>query len=173
MSRPAAFPVVCPRRERGMALITVVVFLMVLAMLGVWAASNNALQERMAGNARNRDLALQAAEAALKHAEDNIATWRTGSFSGADGLLPYDATQPNDAAYWQDGARWNSYRIVPTGTLNQVDAPPRYVIQKLPNTASETDPTLFNVENYRVTARAVGGEPSAVVIVQSIVRYTP
>lgn len=161
------------KREDGITLLTVVVFLMVLALLGVWAASNNAMQERMAGNTRSRDLALQAAEAALRHAEDTITTWRTGTFNGTDGLLAYDATQPNDSAYWLSSTRWTSYRIVPTGTLNQVSEPPRYVIQRLPNTANPGNPTQFNVENYRVTARALGAESSAVVIVQSIVTYTP
>jgi len=156
-------------RQAGVTLLTSVIFLLVLALLGVWAASSNTLQERMAGSTRNRDLALQAAEAALRYAEGTISTWRAGPFDGSvAGLLAYTATDPNNLEYWRDDARWTNVSTVPSGSLNQVAQQPVYVIQRLPNTG-----TPATVENYRITARAVGGDDKAVVIVQSIVAYTP
>ena len=162
-----------PRRQRGMTLVMAAVFLLCMAMLGAWSLSSNALQERMAGNTRNRDLALQAAEAALKDAEFTVSTWRTETFNGTNGLLVYVATQANDKAYWQNASRWTSYRSVPTGGLNQVAEAPKYVIEKMPNTVNPSNPALTDVENYRVTARAVGGDANAVVILQSIIQYIP
>jgi type IV pilus assembly protein PilX len=157
-----------------MALLMSVIFLLILALLGVWAASTNVLEERMAGGSRNRDLALQAAEAALEHAENTIGGWRAGPFDGSvTGLLPYLATEANDVSYWRNDARWTSAASVPAGNLSQVNQMPKYVIQKLPNTANPSNPSLINVENYRITARAVGKDASAVVILQSIVAYTP
>jgi len=162
------------RAQKGISLIMALIFLMVLALLGTWAATTSALQERMAGSTRNHDLALQAAEAALKDAENTLSTWRTGPFDGtAPGLLPYVATTANDLGYWRGAARWTSVKTVPSGNLGQVDAMPVYVIHKLPNTANPANPTQFNVENYRVTARAVGGDASAVAIIQAIFSYTP
>jgi type IV pilus assembly protein PilX len=156
-----------------MTMVMAVVFLLCLAMLGAWSLSSNALQERMAGNTRNRDLALQAAEAALKDAEFTISSWRTGTFNGTNGLFTYVATQANDKTYWQEPSRWTSYRSVPTGGLNQVAEAPKYVIEKMPNTANPSNAALFDVENYRITARAAGGDANAVVILQSIIQYVP
>ncbi len=159
-------------RQRGVTMVMALVFLLVLTALGAWAAVNNTLQERMAGNTRNRDLAFQAAEAALKEAENTLTTWRTQPFDGSNGLLAYTATEANDQGHWRNDAQWTSYRSA-TVTLNQVATAPRYVVQRLPNTENPTSPGVFNVENYRITARATGGDSSAMVIVQSIVSYTP
>jgi Tfp pilus assembly protein PilX len=68
---------------------------------------------------------------------------------------------------------WSSYRAVPVGTLNQVAQPPIYVIQRLPKAEDPGNPGVFEVENYRVTTRAVGGDAQAMVILQSIIAYTP
>jgi type IV pilus assembly protein PilX len=159
--------------QRGITLVVSLIFLMVLALLGIWAVSNNSLQERMAGNARNRDLAFAAAEAALKYAESTITTWRSGPFDGSNGLFEHVETTANDRDYWHDNDDnhadsfdWSNYsRQVPTGTLNQVAEQPRYVVHRMAGVGS--------VEYYRVTARGVGGDANAVVVLQSIVTYTP
>lgn len=170
--KQAAFTI--GKRQEGMALLMSVIFLLILAMLGIWATSTNVLQERMAGGARSRDLALQAAEAALEYAENTTNAWRAGPFDGSViGLLPYNATDANDATYWKDGTRWANASVVPVGNLNQVNQAPKFVIQKLANTPNPSNPSVVNVENYRITARAVGKDASAVVVLQSIVSYTP
>lgn len=166
MKSPSSRFPASPHAQRGVTLFVAVIFLMALGMLGVWAVTNNSMQERMAGNTRNRDLALAAAEAALNHAESTLTTWRVGPFDGTvAGLLPYNATTADDVAYWRDISHWSSYRQVPTGTLNQVAEPPRYVVQLIK--------TVSDVEYYRITARGVGGDTHSVVILQSIVTYDP
>lgn len=162
-------PPVTLKQQQGITLLISLIFLMVLSLLGVWAVNTNSMQEKMAGNARNRDLALAAAEAALNHAESTLSVWRAGPFDGSlAGLLPYDATTANDITYWRDVARWSSYRQVPSGTLNQVAEQPRYVVQRMPTPVGGG-----TAEYYRVTARGVGGDINAVVVLQSIVTYTP
>ena len=170
------------RAQKGISLIMALIFLMVLALLGTWAATSSALQERMAGSTRNHDLAFQAAEAALKDAENTLTTWRTGTFDGTAGLFLYpdpippgDPIPPNDLKYWRDAAQWTSVRTVPSGNLGHVATMPVYVIHKLPNTANpdSVPPNQLNIENYRVTARGVGGDASAVSILQAIYSYTP
>lgn len=164
------------RAQKGISLIMALIFLMVLALLGTWAATSSALQERMAGSTRNHDLAFQAAEAALKDAENTLSNWRTGPFDGTvAGLLAYEPTDANDLGHWRDEARWTSVRTVPSGNLGQVATMPVYVIHKLPNTANpdSVPPNQLNIENYRVTARGVGGDASAVSILQAIYSYTP
>lgn len=159
-------------RQRGMTLLIALVFLVVLAFIGTWSVSNNSLQLRMAGNTRNRDVALAAAEAALKYAESTLQTWRLESFNGTGGLLTYDALVPNDDAYWMDSTHWSSYKTLPSGGLNQVVSAPKYVVQKMPNTLNSVS-GLYDIENYRITTRAEGVDAASVVILQSIVTYTP
>ena len=64
---------IMPNRERGTALIIAMLFLVILGMLGVTTMTNTTLDERMAGNSRDRDIAMQAAEAALRDAERDLS----------------------------------------------------------------------------------------------------
>lgn len=57
------------RRQAGAALITSLIFLTVLTLLGMSTLGTALLEGRMAGNARDRNLALQAAETGLRDAE--------------------------------------------------------------------------------------------------------
>ena len=59
-------------RERGAILIVTLLFLVILTMLGVTAMTGTTMEERMAGNARDGSIALQAAEAALRDARRDI-----------------------------------------------------------------------------------------------------
>lgn len=56
------------RRQRGVSLIVSLVFLLILAGLGLAALQTSTLQERMAGTVRDRNLALLAAEVTLRDA---------------------------------------------------------------------------------------------------------
>ena len=60
------------RPQRGTALIIAMLFLVILGMLGVTTMTATTLEERMAGNTRDRDIAMQAAEAALRDAERDL-----------------------------------------------------------------------------------------------------
>lgn len=158
-----------PPRQQGATLIVALIFLVVMTMLGIAAAQNSSLEERMAGNTRSRDLAFQAAEAALDHAQQNLFAGENISglsFGTAPGLLTYDAATANDANYWGTTYVWSTATArQPTATLNQVAAQPLYVVEKMP--------PVVTTQYYRVTARGVGKDSSAVVIVQAVFSYTP
>jgi len=57
------------RRQSGAALITSLIFLTVLTILGMSSLGTALLESRMAGNARDRNIAFQAAEMGLRDAE--------------------------------------------------------------------------------------------------------
>ena len=59
--------------DRGFSLIAILLLVVVLASLAVAGMGAGVMQERMAGNARDRNLALQAAEAALRALEEAAA----------------------------------------------------------------------------------------------------
>ena len=56
--------------QNGLVLITSLVLLVVLTILALAAVQNSSLEERMAGSLRAESVAFEAAEAALRHAED-------------------------------------------------------------------------------------------------------
>jgi type IV pilus assembly protein PilX len=144
-----------PGRQRGATLVIALVFLVILTLLGTTVASNNTLQERMAGNTRNRDLAFQEAEAALRFADTKIDLYRA-YFSGGTlptGLYNNGESHNNNAAYWS-GFNWTN-SVTPTSPVGDE----RFVVERM-----GTD------DAYRVTARGVGPS-NAIVILQTLYRY--
>ena len=78
-------------RERGAILIVTLLFLVILTMLGVTAMTGTTMEERMAGNARDGSIALQAAEAALRDARRDINNIRVSS-AGSNRGIPMHGT---------------------------------------------------------------------------------
>mgnify|MGYP000877815764 CR=1 FL=1 len=152
-----------PGKQQGVVLFTALIFLVALMLIGNNAVQNSGLEERMAGNTRNRDMAFQAAEAALKNAGNTLSTWRVGPWTGTmPAGLVHNHSHANDSSYWGNIANWTNYKSF---TVSGVAENPRYIIEKMPDVGT--------VEHYRVTARAVGGDTSAVVILQAAFSYTP
>ncbi len=60
------------QRQRGAVLIVALLFLVILTILGLTAMSGTMMEERMSGNSRDINVALQAAEAALRDARRDI-----------------------------------------------------------------------------------------------------
>ena len=58
-----------PATQRGTVLAISLMFLVVLTVIGIGSMGVSSLDERMAGNMRNSDIALQAAETVLREAE--------------------------------------------------------------------------------------------------------
>jgi type IV pilus assembly protein PilX len=157
------------RRERGASLLIALIFLVIMAMLGVTVANVTTMQERMAGHTRDRDLALQAAEAALRDAEAKLqdAAFR----SSTTAIVDYDPTLGNDSAFWEKcfedktspclvATQHEPERALPeAGSPGALAGQPKYVVERKP-----VDGTT---EIFRVTARAVGGSEDAVVILQA------
>jgi type IV pilus assembly protein PilX len=152
------------RHANGATLIITLFFLIIMAMLGVAIANVSVMEERMAGGTRDRDLALQAAETALKEAETFLSLSPTNRV-GLPLLIESDA---NGAVYWEscftndprpapcDGANVRTpLTALPEDGAGAVAAQPEFIIQ---DKGSNT---------FRVTARAVGGTEDAVVILQA------
>ena len=59
-------------RQQGAVLIVALIFLVILTMLGVTAMTGTTMELRMAGNTRDLSIAMQAAEAVLRDAENDI-----------------------------------------------------------------------------------------------------
>lgn len=157
--------------ERGAALIVALVFLVALTLLGVSSMRTTTLQQRMAGNTRDSNLAFQAAESGLREAERFLEQSTLRAFSGNSGLLQrqYDA---GAASFWTT-YDWDNASFT-AAALPGIAEPPRYVIEALPPVPGDGDSLRFGAlpdsEFYRVTSRAVGGTTDTVRILQSTYR---
>lgn len=153
-------------RQRGSALIISLVFLLLLTMIGIASIQDSTLQERMAGNERDRNLAFQAAEATLRQGEAYLRdSSPTFTVSGTGGLLSPDYTgaSPTDPAYpWDSRSRAGAQ-------MAGLSAAPRYVIEWITtqSVGASDQIEIVNVSSYRITARAVGGSTDAVVLLQA------
>lgn len=166
-------------RQSGVALVTGLIFMVVLTIIVISALRSATLEERMAANARNRMVALQAADAVLRDAEVFVTTsgapfdpFTKGSFtpdcSGTPGLCRKPA--PGDAPRWQNDAIWSAGSSREgTTVIDGVSAAPRYIVEivNVPINTSPCDKVL-----YRITARAQGQDNST-VFVQTMVRHQP
>lgn len=158
-------------RQSGTALIVAMVMLLAMTLLGVTAVRNTTLQERMAGNLRDNNLAFQAAERALREGESFLRSPTIPPFTGANGLLQME----DDAG---KGSFWSTYDWVANGRtaagVAHVARAPLYVIEELPAVplagGSERFGPLPDIGFYRVTAQAVGGTNDAVAILQTTYR---
>lgn len=160
-------------KQRGAALFVALIILLVLTLIGVTSMSGSTLQERMAGNMRDVNLAFQAAEAALRDGETLLNQAVLPDFNGSNGL--YKAPAPPAEPVWKT-INWNdgtAVRAYGGDPLAGLAAQPVYIIEELPpvppagGTLAADEP-LGELSMYRVTARAVGGSGNAVVILQTI-----
>lgn len=180
-----------PRAQRGLSLITALLFMIAALILGVSVVGINAMQERMIGNSKDRDLALQAAEAALRDAEldisRNLGSATVFNNDCGQGLCTPPTQRGTPSAlpvHEQAGFSWaaagnvrsyGQYTVAYTGVADfpKVAEPPVYVIEKLggmgvPPGASVLDPGASTRTAYRITARATGARADTVVVLQSI-----
>ena len=137
-------------RRCGIALFVCLVVLLTLGVAGVSASQTVSLEVRMARNGHDGDLALQAAESALREGEQLVAS------AGFDPATPGLYAKPGFGAPvpWSRPETWEGGDSRVATTLPGVAAPPRFIVERI---ASWVDPEGgFDVEVLRVTARAGG-----------------
>jgi type IV pilus assembly protein PilX len=160
--------------QRGAALVTSLLLLMVLTIIGVTVMQMSRMQERMAGNTRDLNLAFQAAEGALRGAEAYIR---------AQGLRPIGcSTGPcdvwaeatdvgtvanKDAGWWDTNGK--TYGQAAMAAVNEA---PSSVIQEMGFVRTDggvvvgQDPPDGR-DFYEVTSRSTGGSGLAEIVLQS------
>jgi type IV pilus assembly protein PilX len=176
-----------PVRQRGMTLVMALIFLLVLTLLGTTVAMNNSLQTRMAASTRQRDLAFQAAEHALKAAEavintagsaeslyiqDFVATDGMATVSKPAHLLLNGELHANDASYWKSTFDWTTSSSNPVIGISSTLAAsnPRFTIEQVPKAACPEDATK-TCYYFRATALGVGKDNDAAVVLQSMFKF--
>jgi type IV pilus assembly protein PilX len=183
-----------PRRagQRGVALVIALILLLVITLVGLAAVRGTIMQQKMASNMADRQIAFQSAEAAMR-----VATARLGSFPG-DIARNCQAGGVVCKANPFDDSGLDSSKIVPVvaGTsAGQFAAgdlstgQPEYVVENMGNWYDPVSNTGYNQSAnshnygaqgtsatavyYRVTARS--GNPDtvgnrAVVVLQAMIK---
>lgn len=173
--------------QNGAVLIVSLLMLLVMTIIGIAGMSSTVMEEKMANNNRQKQLALQSASGALREAELWLSTNLTSVaafealFSGAPNEL-YWARRPTPASPLRpamldvlDSAAWvpgNS--AVPASTLTSgAESPPRYLIEYVGRLGeAPLDRTLPDNREYafRITAVGWGMDDITSYVVQSSLR---
>lgn len=104
--------------QRGAILVVSLMLLLVLTIIGVSSMQGTALEESMSYATRDRTVALQSAEAALREGEAWIETIASPAALTGNGLFSLFDTLPdyNLATTWTTAANYRPATTVPTGS---------------------------------------------------------
>ena len=164
------------RRQRGAVLMVSLLILLLLTLLTLTAIQASTVQERLAGNARSLDLALQAAEASLREGEGRL---ESTVLPAADGTAGWYHHQLAPAPRWESPAAWSSNPrlayAINTDDGWTVAAAPEFALEELPalpdpGGSLEAGGALPDDVMYRVSARGFGGTADTFVILQTTYR---
>lgn len=163
-------------RQTGAVLAVSLILLLIVTLVAVSSMQGTALEEKMAGNARDRNLAFQTAESAVREAENIIdGVVSLGGFSGVGGLYGLNDAEPDfgSATTWSDGTQ-HAVSVSYYGSFQQ----PRFYVKQF-TTVTGTEGALNmsgygdnkgtgDVTIFKITGRGIGGNAdSAEVILRS------
>jgi type IV pilus assembly protein PilX len=162
--------------QRGAVLVVSLIMLLVITVIAVSSMQGTVLEEKMAGNTKDRNLAFQTTESGIREAENFIESIVSmGSFDGTGGLYGFASAPPDYASTttWTDSAQ----HVVATSTYGSYEAP-RYFIKHF-TTVKGTEGAMNmsgygdnkgtgDVSIFLITGRGTGGSAdSAEVILRS------
>lgn len=174
-------------KQNGATLFIGLMYLIMLGLMINGLSGSSNMEEKMTGNARNRDLAYQSAEAGLKYVENNLTTG-VGIVNLFSGFVPagynnsgvtvtshselreINSCLPNTANYWNgtgdkdcNGATQSydwSTAVLSGNNVAAVGAQAKYVVDRLPDDGTS--------KRFRVTVKGTGGDSNAAVILQAL-----
>ena len=165
------------KSQSGAVLLVSLIFLLLLTILGLSAIQSSTLQERMAGNARDVNTAFQAAEAAMREAEEFLQKASLPSFDGNDGLYQVCAdTDSTDAECLSpDWAVFNSSGWVTLSGVTDVFRQPEFYVQKYtsfydPQGDLASDAVPEKIDIYKVISRGFGLSDKSMVALETTYR---
>jgi type IV pilus assembly protein PilX len=164
-------------RQSGVALIIGLVMLLLLTIIMLSAVQVSSLEEKMAGNLRNYNIAFQSAESALREAEEFIDSGEgvfnpiklsNGPFQNT--ITPICVAGICGTSSPLQSADINSTvgkQTASTG-ISDLYAEPQYIVELI-----RVDPSVDSSRIYatfRITTRAWGEDPNSFVQLQSTFR---
>lgn len=159
------------RRQQGAVLVIALVILFVMTLMGLVAIQVTSLDEKIAGNLRDWNAAMQSAESALREAEafiENLSN--TTNFGVSPGLYARGtAPSPYVSNTWQTG------QSILAATHLGVAKQPRYFIEYIDyyggtligvNVVNYGSGSIGPIGVFRIVARGTGLSGTASVILE-------
>ena len=167
--------------QRGVVLVVGLVVVLLISIVSLSAIRGTGLQESMAGNMRDRNIAFQAAESAIRSGEAQIAPDITElpEFDVVAGFHRDLDTNPQNSVLFFSEADWTANAINAGISLEFVDSEPRYMVEEVEldigaGAAAEGSAidvggmlTSGDAKPYRVSSRGVGATTGTEVVLQS------
>jgi type IV pilus assembly protein PilX len=180
------------KSQSGVVLIVGLIMLMLLTLIGVSGLQSTGLEEKMAGNQRDSNMAFQAAESALRAGEAAVLAAKPDMVcpgTNTDGYYAkkdYDCNGIQDSTEVWESVNWSASASPPktvefpdaAGDFDYLSEKPRYIVEYMETvcrdssgarvTTSPCTTPNSTFKSYRITARAKGGSDVAIVVLQSI-----
>lgn len=153
-----------PGRQRGVVLVIALIMLLLMTILGLSSMQTTTMEERMAGAIRDKQIAFQAAEVALREGEDYLTAVSLPAFNDTGGRYGPSGTK---------GDQWESVNwaaspcncMIATGSVGTDVPAPRYIIEELPAGSLPTSSLVigFSAGSRRLCIRLPPGGKERVV----------
>lgn len=171
--------------QQGVVLVVGLIMLAVVTLLAVTSMQSSGLQEQMSNNVKDKMTAFEAAESAIRAAEQYLdsGVLNLGAFDDdkSDGLLANMYDEVWNEIDWETQSIPADNVVVIDGTeatQGGVRSMPRYVIQHIGPVATETNLNIEAdyssssatalVEMFKITARGTGGSDNTQVILEAM-----
>lgn len=164
--------------QSGAVLIVGLVMVLLISIVALSAIRNSNLQEAMAGNMRDRNIAFQAAESALAVGESQVNIYNAAPVCTGQQTCYLRHTQaPQDSVIYLDDDAFELVDRESELELVGVETAPTYMIEEFSlfkplDSALEKGTSLTDIVPYRITAKATGlGENSTVTLQSTYNRF--
>ena len=172
------------QKQAGIVLFMSLVMLLLLTILGVSSIQTTSLQQRMARNANDGNLAFQAAEVALRDGEDLLEELNNltdfgdplDDLGGNEANGYYFEAAPGAPPNWKNLGDWTGGGFRTSETQITGAEQPKYIVEHVQTIIADAD--ALNLDNigedigagrtevFRVTARGYGASADAQVMIQ-------
>ncbi|QEY17967.1 hypothetical protein D0C16_19415 [Cellvibrio sp. KY-GH-1] len=168
--------------QQGVVLLVGLVMVLLITIVGLSAIRGTGLQESMAGNMRDLNLAFQSAESGLRFAESivSISVKTVPPFDCTAGLcVDQERGTPANSVRWWNEESWAKIAVEADLGLKNVEHQPRIILELLDSDAGSCAAgegsgigtgSLTMVGDcipYRITALGYGADENTQVMVQS------
>jgi type IV pilus assembly protein PilX len=170
------------QREAGAVLVVGLVMVLLISIIGISAIRSSNLQESMAGNMRERNLAFQASESALRIGEALVSDQTSRpTMTNNRGMYSDTYATPASSILTFTEENWKDETKVKVAALNlqYVSHEPTYIIEELDpdiGIGAAMEGSAIDLEGmqntgditpYRVTARGFGASENTIKTLQT------
>lgn len=162
------------KHESGAVLVVGLVMVLLISIIALSAIRSSNLQEAMAGNMRDKNIAFQAAESALVVGELDVDLKKSAPICNGKATCYLRHSQAiEESVIYLDDTSFNNAARVAGIVLAGVEEKPTFIIEELTpftpldGSALEKGAGLTDLLPYRITSRGTGLGPNSSVTLQS------